>query len=380
MNSFFKRTMIAAINLFLLATPGWSSAALSGGIEGNGANRSAVPLGDKVLKLSFGTQYATGENLNGKRLSDPDAEGNRVWEDVNGTLSRVDLGFAVAFGATSFLDLSLYLPYYLDSDERGKDFSGTGDLKLSFKFNYPPYKHNPLFELAYLLAFDLPTGNDQKEGGFVRNPYSTARHNELIPGVYSQESDWVPYSSQSTVTTMMLLLTMNLKASQNRVPLLLHGNFGLSLSETKLENVFHLGGGAEFWFGQFIALIWSTQGEMDVSHATKHIRIAAFPMAHRIGLMGYVPDAGLGIEAGVQLVTNLKTGSDKEWGECATLGSSVCGDWSGDVQDNGDVDYIHNQTAPENQLKYSRVPSFAIYAGISIAIKLSDTDDDVDDY
>jgi hypothetical protein len=103
-------------------------------------------------------------------------------------------------------------------------------------------------------------------------------------------------------------------------------------------------------------------------------------MAHRVGLIGYIPAAGVSIDAGVQLVTNLKTGRDKQWGECSVSGDPRCGGAAGDVQDNGDTDFIHNQLIPAEQFKYSRLPSVGIYAGLSLAIKVTDDEGDETDW
>lgn len=375
-NKIYAKGLIA---LLLSATLGWSSVALTGIAEGSGSNRSAVPLGDKVLKVSFGTMHTWGSFLNTQRLALDEGGTTGTWISRDG-FSRTDLGFGIAFGFTSFLETGLYLPYYSDADDRGDSYSGMGDMNLSFKFNYPPYKHSPLFELSYLLSFSLPTANDQTDGGFARNGYVLPSRNEVSPGVYTQDNDWTPYGSNSITSTMLLLMTLNMKASQNRVPVLLHGNFGLTVASPGYENIFHLGGGAEFWFGQYVALTWATEGQMDVSAATKHIRLAAYPMAHRVGLIGYIPAAGVSIDAGVQLVTNLKTGRDKQWGECSVSGDPRCSGAAGDVQDNGDTDFIHNQLIPAEQFKYSRLPSVGIYAGLSLAIKVTDDEGDETDW
>jgi hypothetical protein len=293
----------------------------------------------------------------------------------------MDLSLALAYGITDFLDASIFIPYYQDTDDKSETFSSMGDMRLTFKLNYPPYEHNRAFELAYLLAFDLPTASAQNDGGYARNPWVATQRNqsEQQPGIYQRSSGWAPYGSNSPVTIGKLLMTANFKAVEGMVPLLLHLNFGMAMSESESENAFLLGGGADFWFSEFVGITWAADGKMDVSQATKHIQVMSYPMSHKVGLVVAIPQVYLTANIGAMLATNWKTDQDQDYAECTGVSvNAVCGEFTGDVQDGGDVDYVQDHGAMPASYKYARLPKFGLYGGLGVGLNFAPKDGDGD--
>lgn len=381
----------------------WANTALSQGVSGTGTIQSAVPMPYQVLDVSLGFDYASGADLGLRQIyryhTDEDrplcddARQRNGYEDLgifantsvgqvcpegtNGfspnprtrnNSSRISLTAGVAYGLTQFLEASLVFPYYQDN-MNGDVYSGLGDVRASFKLNYPPYAHEPIFDLSYLLQFDLPTGNTQN-GGFIRQTTSQTRlldENEqnvltevnydgtgVVDGVQAPGPDQTPHSGNGLVTLMKLLMTANFKDVPDMVPVRMHMNLGLGLSDVEHVNMFMAGGGLEFWMGKQVALFYSAETQVNVGHTNKHIPIFSYPIYNKIGLEGTVPHTRYKFTAGIGRVTNNKV----------------------------EADYFQNYRQMDektgNEYQYNRYPNLAFFAGMNLGISLQEKDSDGD--
>lgn len=387
----------------LLTSVSFANTALSGGVNGTGTIQSAIPMPHKVIDLSFGFDYAAGADLGLRQIyrvesDDPNdpycgsesrVEGNYS-NDFNfgevgqicpaGTpldsrnpvarnnASRISMTAAVGYGITEFLEASLRFPYYQDNLS-GDVFSGMGDVRASFKLNYPPYAHSGIFELAYLLQFDLPTGNSQN-AGFTRQATSVTNNEDaegnkvvtqieqdglgVVDGVAAPGPNQTPHTSNGLVTLMKLLMTLNLKDQQDMVPLRMHLNFGLGLSGPDNANIFMGGGGLEFWFSENVALFYSAETQVNISHSDKHIPIFSYPIYNKLGLEAQIPGSLVAFTVGVGRVTNNKPEADYF------------------------VNYRQQDAIGGKEFQHNRYPNLAFFGGINVGISLQERDSDKD--
>lgn len=378
--------------------------ALSNGAAGTGSIQSAVPLAHKMIEFSTGFDYATGTDIGLTKFShvdesskdfcgydrvtevdeDPFLSGlKNIYKDgyvcplgtINGPIdigeaSRLDLRASIAYGLTPFLETSLTFPYYQDSQD-GTTYAGLGDIRASFKLNYPPYMHNPAFELSYLLQFDFPTGDVQSDGGYVRQATSVMNAEEVngepnlldptkdgvtshLSGTSSPGKGQSAYTTTSVVTLMRLLMTANFKDVEGMIPARMHLNFGLALSDSYHANMFMAGGGLEFWIVDQLALFYSAETQVNVGHTNKHIPILDYPIFNKVGLELAVPQKNFTIQAGVSRVTNNNERSDYY------------------------TNYRQKDKPGANSYSYSRYPNFSLFAGLSVGISLQEKDTDGD--
>lgn len=391
----------ALLTFSLMVSAAMASTSLSGGVYGTGTIQSAVPMPHKVIDLSFGFDYASGADLGLRqiyRVNDKDnldipfcgtdqrgltstetdtPEGARCPANTlnnsenpipRNNSSRISLTAGVAYGLTEFLEASIVFPYYQDNMS-GDVYSGLGDVRTSFKLNYPPYAHNPIFELSYLLQFDLPTGNSG-QGGYIRQATSStkgvdANGNTIYteptidgtgvePGIPAAGAGQTPHTGSGLVTLMKLLMTANFKDVPDMVPLRMHFNFGLGLSDSEHVNMFMAGGGLEFWFSDAVALFYSAETQVNVGHSDKYIPVLSYPINNKVGLEATVPGTLLSFNAGIARVTNNKKSSD----------------------------YFQNFRQVDGreikEYQYNRYPNTAFFAGINIGISLQERDSDKD--
>lgn len=359
-----SRIFLSLALLAASASVSWGSAAISRYVSGHGGELSAVPLGAKNLDISFGTLYAWDGTLDVERAV-PGSGAAEIWKDVDKG-SRLDFAFALTYGLTDFLDLGLMLPYYRDTDDRGDAYGGIGDLRLSAKLNYPTYRHNPIFDLAFFAALDVPTGNDQKDGGWARDVWVTPRKREVSRDVYVQDADWSPYTATGVTGIGMILTTLNLRSSPVMMPMLFHANFGFAMSGSSRTNAFLFGTGAEIWFCDYVGLLWSMDAEMEFGSWTKYFDVASSPYLHKLGLEFAVPRAGVSLDVGMVVGTDGMRDADGERNECAEpTNAARCKGATGDVIDSGDPDYVHDRKGGSNVYKQGRFPTLGFYAGIS---------------
>jgi hypothetical protein len=318
-NSFFNLLVLVS-----LTSLGWSSAALNGGVTGNGTLQSAFPLKQKTLEFSMGGEMFQGEDLGLKGSS--------------GDASRSTYFGALNYGILSYLEAGLLFPFHSDTDQDGQGFSGPGDLRTSVKFNYPPYPHKDGFKLSLLLQTDFPlSNNEEAEGGFNRHPWY------LKSGSANLTRD--PYGANSPVVTTKMLTTINLGAIEKMIPLLFHLNWGMAFSESKSQNAFLLGGGTEITVVPQVTAFWSFDAEVDVNAASKNIPLFDYPLMSALGLQFNIPKADLKILGGAKFVIN----------------------------EVDDINYTPAPGAPAAASDYSRVPAFGLFAGISTGVSFAPT-------
>ncbi len=334
----FMKNRILIFLGFLLCVNGslFASAALGQGAEGTGTIQSAIPLEHKMLRLSIGVEHANGNALRVKNLN---AQNKATTDHSSGSSAvRQDGIAAISYGLFPFLETSVLMPYYRD-ELLGQNSSSIGNVKTSFKFNYPPYPHKSGFEVSYLLQLDFPTGGDEYSNGFTRHSWYGTSHNKT------------PYGNTGVVTTLKLLTSANFGAIEGMFPLHAHINWGVVLGAPDASNVLLFDGGIDFTIKKYVSLFWQAGTEVAISHATKKIPYLEYPVVHAVGIELHVPDAHLTFTGGAKLGSNIQDSNYYE---------------------------LYDANNAEMSVGYSYVPDLTIFGGISVGISFSPKDSDLD--
>ncbi len=326
------------LSLALLATAitVHSAASLSAGVGGAGTSQSAIPLEHKEIVVDAGLSYYPGSNL-GLR----DSAGREV--ESKGA-ERFDMAASIQYGLFPFFEVGVLVPYYLDMDLSGKEFRGLGDVRTSFKLNYPPYPHKKGFDISLLAQIDWPTATDAGEqGGYTRHSWYTVSGS-------NEDSTRNAFGALGPTFTARMLTTANLGAIEGFLPVLLHMNWGASFTGASSQNSFLIGGGAEVAPYPLLSLFWSFNSEISISQAARNIPIMDYPFASSAGLQFNFPKAHLDVYGGLHWVIN----------------------------DIPDTLYSAPMDAPNGSPDYSRFPTWGWFGGLALRFGFvpSDTDGD----
>ena len=322
--------------LFPLVMSSFAASALSGGVDGTGNLQSAVPIAYKTLQVDGGISYYSGDDLgfrdqNGKSLPGSGAE-------------RFDMAGAVTYGVLPYLEAGFLYPYYLDKDQNGKEFKGLGDVRTSFKFNYPPYPHKKGFDVSLLAQMDWPTGTlAGKYGGYTRHSWYT------VSGT-NDDSTRNAFGARGPTLITQMLTTANLGAIDGFIPLMLHLNWGAAFTGSSSQNSFLLGGGAEITPYPAVSIFWSFNSEISITQASRSIPIMDYPFASSAGLQLNFPKYGIEAYTGIHFVIN----------------------------DIPDTVYSAPMGAPSGTPVYERFPGFGWFGGLSTKISFLPKDGDLD--
>lgn len=303
----------------------FAASALSGGVNGSGTVQSAFPLGYNKLQVDVGGAYYKGEDL---RIAAPADEA-----------SRMDLLLAVNYGVFQYLDVGITMPYYRDFDVFGDRHQGAGDLRTSFKLNYPPYPHPAGFEVAILAQFDWPTASAAGEkGGYNRSVWNTT-----IADAMDQPQTRNAFGAYGPVFIAKMLTTANLGAAEDLIPLMLHLNWGAAFSGASSQNAFLIGGGIEVTPVPPFTVFWSFESEVPINQASKDIPIFDYPLKSAAGIQVNVVEVGLEIYAGANF----------------------------DMNAQNHILYSPGSKASARQPAHQRFPAFGAFAGIAQTISFS---------
>ncbi len=166
----------------------------------------------------------------------------------------------IGYGLTSFLDFSLAMPIYWDhASALGGLRGGFGDLEITGKFQYPPYPHSRVFEVAFFGGLSLPTG-DPNAGFFPRHAYYRIENNNV------QDSIKAFYTSGVPEMDLKMLWTLDINQLNNTSPMLLHVNFGTRfIFDADLESMFLLNLAFEYKPAPWLTLFTEFSGEAGIN-------------------------------------------------------------------------------------------------------------------
>ncbi|MBD3421296.1 MAG: OmpA family protein [Chitinivibrionales bacterium] len=214
-----------------------------------------------------------------------------------GNLFMYNLVPAIGYGVTNFLDFSVSLPVYWDHifpESKDSRLDGSyGDIEITGKFQYPPYPHSTIFEVAFLGGMSFPTGNDG-EGIFPRHSY-----------YLQQEEDTLDYSQLISVYTstvpeldLKMLWTLDLNAINKASPVYVHVNFGSRFTfHADLENLFLLNLAFEYHPVGWLNLFTEFSGETRMSNVKDGFKLGEDPLRLSPGV-SFTPPGGFYVTLG----------------------------------------------------------------------------------
>ncbi len=193
---------------------------------------------------------------------------------------------SLGYGLTDFLDFAVMLPMYWDhvlenhaDSLKSVDFGGLrggfGDIEVSGKFQYPPYPHKQVFEMALYGALTLPTGAEKgpffpKHTYYLKNRSNDSVLADTLIGFYT---------SKAPELDMKMLWTLDLNKLNNISPLLLHVNFGIHfVTQAQLDNLFLLNLAFEYRPVDFMVLFTEFSGETRVANVKNGFKLGDDPL------------------------------------------------------------------------------------------------------
>lgn len=324
------------LSIIVASLPVFAGSALSAGVSGAGTTQSAIPLAHKELTVDVGMNYFPGSNLGLRDSTGRDVKPQGA--------ERFDMAAAINYGLWPYFEVGVMVPYYKDKDVAGNEYKGLGDIRTSFKLNYPPYLHKKGFEVALLAQVDLPTATSAGEdGGYTRHSWYTVSGS-------NEDSTRNAFGSLGPTLTTRMLMTANLGAIDNFMPILLHLNWGAAFTGASSQNAFLLGGGLEVTPYPLVSLFWSFNSEISISQAARNIPLFDYPYASSAGLQFNIPQAHLELYGGLHWVLN----------------------------DIPDTVYSAPMNAPNGSPVYSRFPTWGWLGGVSLRFGEVVKDEDED--
>lgn len=188
---------------------------------------------------------------------DADANANREY-----AMATMDV--AIAMGITSFLDMSIMQPIYLDwkhsvtfvngeqwqTGNKDKPQAGAGDMSIGLKAQFP-FNNQHFFDMSVYGAITVPTG-DASNGRFVRNSYYISKDSVGVPEAFYTISSG---DAKKSTVDMKMLWTWDFRQVNSAVPVLFHTNFGIKFTTNpRTEHAFSLNSGVEVRPADFLDL------------------------------------------------------------------------------------------------------------------------------
>ncbi|MFW6254611.1 MAG: OmpA family protein [Chitinivibrionales bacterium] len=221
----------AGLIITLLCTMSWASFNTNGH-TGVVRTLSGKTQGRLKLNLGIGANYSQdSEFLQGPSQQDygrvvdqkSDSDSPLIDPSMQNSAKMLSSNVFMNLGLTTFWDLGLSLPVYLDVAGFNDYWEwGLGDLEISTKILYPPPVHKRLFYQSYYLGLTVPTGS-----GFADK------------GIFARDLSYYPYRSEDDPKSFYTTNGLNFKpmlvwtfdiGNVSSFPLQIHLNVGASFS------------------------------------------------------------------------------------------------------------------------------------------------------
>jgi len=244
---------------------------------------SAQTLGKGRLAFNIYGNHSGDKNFV-KNVYQLDAAGNYLINpQVGSEFSKSTVNVSLAYGFTSFLDMSIMAPVYIDwikgvyfneaqtigwqTGNQDEPSGGVGDAEVTLKFQFPPYAHRTFFEMAYYGSVSIPTGH-QTNGRFIRNTYYLNK-NDNDSAVYFFTS-----GKGKPDIDMKMLWTWDFREVADFFPVLFHFNYGITwTTQPKTEHAFNLNAGLEVRPVDFVSIFADFSAEPRLGSIQRDIAI-----------------------------------------------------------------------------------------------------------
>lgn len=217
----------------------------------------------------------------------------------------------LAVGLTNYFDIGITAPLHIDRitkidadtqhDLANISGNGLGDIEVWGKFQYPPYEHDPVFDMAFFGMATFPTGDTEK--GFIpKEVYYIPNTNGVVDPT-TEEYEAKYFSSEQITATLMMLWTLDFYHINRDFPLELNLNYGMTTTVNRnLDNVFILNTSALYHVNEMVGLYTEFAGQTRFSKFESGFSLGADPMNFNVGAQITTPNGvfiSLGIDIGV---------------------------------------------------------------------------------
>lgn len=261
----------------------------------------------------------TYNNLSEEGKASPDslavASSNPIEADSVNVREVIDFTVRpfIAIGLSDYFDLGLALPVHIDRitsedastnhDLNNISGTGIGDLEVWGKLQYPPYEHDPTFDMAFFGMMTFPTG-DSKTGFIPKEVYYIPNAERAPPGEEGAEDYQAKFFSSEQITaTLLMLWTLDFYHINRDFPLELNLNYGITTTVNKnLDNVFVLNASALYHINDMVGFYTEFAGQTRFSKFESGFDLGADPMNFNTGFQITTPNGvfiTLGLDIGV---------------------------------------------------------------------------------
>ena len=265
---------------------------------------------DKKLENGAVVRYNVAyDTLLGREVDRPD-DTTKITEIFDLT-TRVFM----SMGFSNYFDLGVSLPVYSDwltgyTLELNPDLKritdnpvGIGDLEIAGKLQYPPYEHDPSYEMAFMGIVTVPTGS--KTAGFI------PKQLWYIPKVNKGDSTQGTHFFTADAMTLALLMLNTIDFSQidRTLKLKWNLNFGIqTTSNPNLDNSFLLSSSVEWKpSGDLFGLFLEFSGITRMSNFANGFKLGDDPL---FLTPGFTIDAENGVSLSLALDVSLTQGKN----------------------------------------------------------------------
>lgn len=305
-----------------------------------------LPNGEIINRDSYWMNREDYENLSLESQSSPDSLANIEPDGQEATSVNVreviDFTFRpfIAVGLTNYFDLGIALPVHVDRitsedadtqhDLNNISGAGVGDLEIWGKFQYPPYEHEPVFDMAFFGMVTVPTGNTNT--GFVPKEIYYIPNNQQE--INSSDLDYRTkfFSSEQISATLLMLWTLDFYHIERDFPLEVNLNYGMTTTVNKnLDNVFVLNTSALYHINQLVGIYAEFAGQTRFSKLASGFALGSDPMNFNLGAQlttGNGMFITLGVDIGISAPATSELDTLSVTNDDLQLDGSANNDWT----------------------------------------------------
>ena len=199
----------------------------------------------------------------------------------------------IAIGLSNYFDVGVTVPYHMDritktDAEASPDLNtvsgnALGDVEIWGKLQYPPYEHDPTFDMALFGMVTVPTGN--KDKGFVPKEIYYIPGESKVPITPGDDTyDPKYFSAEQVTATLLMLWTLDFYHLNREVPVELNLNYGITTTVKKnLDNVFILNASLLWHANDMVGFFVDFAGQTRFSKFDAGFDLGADPMLVSLG-------------------------------------------------------------------------------------------------
>jgi outer membrane protein OmpA-like peptidoglycan-associated protein len=209
-------------------------------------------------------------------------------------IATMDLLPSIGAGLTDYIDLSLMMPVHFDWIGKVSE-AGAGDLQATIKIGTNPAYRTPVFDVGFIGALILPTGNELN-GFFPRHSYYFHKDSLIADTPHAIANAF--YTSKSVDLETHAAFALDLAGLKHPVPLSLLLDCGMHFSTgLHYDNALLLGGAVEYHPWKALALAVEMSSEMRFGNMLHGFKLNYDPL-HLTPKIALTPSNGMMLTLG----------------------------------------------------------------------------------